>query len=294
MKFTDRLKSVRGAKKAALIAVSILCIGGAVAAAALHLPDLWFQILSYVFYALSALSLAYLIYVVICFVPKMKTNITRWAQNYEFTDKLLHDYGYRTVAFGLVTWAVSVAYALFQGTLAVLSHSVWFGALAGYYLVLAFLRGGVILRGRKGETEEEKNLLRIRVYRTGGILLIMFTLALSAAVVQMVYANRAFEYAGLMIYASAAYAFYKIIMALYNLVKARKQSDFKIRAVRNINFADAAVSVLALQTAMFQAFSPEADVSLYNAVTGGAVCLLIVALGAFMFVRATIALKNQG
>ena len=145
MKFTDRLKSVRGAKKAALIAVSILCIGGAVAAAALHLPDLWFQILSYVFYALSALSLVYLIYVVICFVPKMKTNITRWAQNYEFTDKLLHDYGYRTVAFGLVTWAVSVAYALFQGTLAVLSHSVWFGALAGYYLVLAFLRGGVIL-----------------------------------------------------------------------------------------------------------------------------------------------------
>ena len=204
----------------------------------------------------------------------MKTNITRWAQNYEFTDKLLHDYGYRTVAFGLVTWAVSVAYALFQGTLAVLSHSVWFGALAGYYLVLAFLRGGVILRGRKGETEEEKNLLRIRVYRTGGILLIVLTLALSA-VVQMVYANRAFEYAGLMIYASAAYAFYKIIMALYNLVKARRQSDFKIRAVRNINFADAAVSVLALQTAMFQAFSPEAD-------------------GAFMFVRATIALKNQG
>ena len=110
----------------------------------------------------------------------------------------------------------------------------------------------------------------------------------------MVYANRAFEYAGLMIYASAAYAFYKIIMALYNLVKARKQSDFKIRAVRNINFAYAAVSVLALQTAMFQAFSPEADVSLYNAVTGGAVCLLIVALGAFMFVQATIALKNQG
>lgn len=93
-------------------------------------------------------------------------------------------------------------------------------------------------------------MLRIRVYRTGGILLIVLTLALSAAVVQMVYANRAFEYAGLMIYASAAYAFYKIIMALYNLVKARKQSDFKIRAVRNINFADAAVSVLALQTAM--------------------------------------------
>lgn len=131
------------------------------------------------------------------------------------------------MAFGLVTWAVSVAYALFQGTLAVLSHSVWFGALAGYYLVLAFLRGGVILRGRKGETEEEKNLLRIRVYRTGGILLIVLTLALSAAVVQMVYANRAFEYAGLMIYASAAYAFYKIIMALYNLVKARQAERFQ-------------------------------------------------------------------
>lgn len=294
MKFSDRLKSVRGAKQAALTAVSLLCIGGAVAAAALRLPDLWFQIFSYVLYALAALSLAYLVFVTVCFVPKIKTNIARWAQKYEFTEKLLHDYGYRTVAFAVVTWAVSAAYALFQGTLAVLSHSVWFGALAGYYLVLAFLRGGVVLSGRKGETETEKYLRRIRVYRAGGILLLVLTLALAAAVAQMVYANRAFEYAGLMIYASAAYAFYKIVMAIYNLVKARRQSDFKIRAVRNINFADAAVSVLALQTAMFQAFSPEADVSLYNAVTGGAVCFLIVALGAFMIVRATIALKNQG
>lgn len=293
MKFTEKLKSLRGARLVSSIAISLIFIGGAVVTAALRLPDEWFLVLSYVLYALAALGLAYLVFLTVHFVPKMKKNISRWAQKYEFTDKLLHDYGYRTVAFGLVTWAVSMAYALFQGTLAVLSRSVWFGALAGYYLVLAFLRGGVILSGRKGETEEEKTLQRIRVYRAGGILLIVLTLALSAAVVQMVYANRAFEYAGLMIYASAAYAFYKIIMALYNLVKARRQSDFKIRAVRNINFADAAVSILALQTAMFQAFSPEADVRMYNAATGGVVCLLIVALGAFMIVRATLALKNQ-
>jgi hypothetical protein len=59
-----------------------------------------------------------------------------------------------------------------------------------------------------------------------------------------------------------------------------------VRAIRHINLADALVSILALQTAMFKEFAIGQNVGVYNAVTGGVVCALTLALGTFMIVTA--------
>ena len=59
-----------------------------------------------------------------------------------------------------------------------------------------------------------------------------------------------------------------------------------VRAVRGINLADMFVSVLALQTAMFHSFSADFNIDVFNAVTGAAVCLATVLLGAFMIMDA--------
>lgn len=57
-----------------------------------------------------------------------------------------------------------------------------------------------------------------------------------------------------------------------------------VKAVRDINLADAMVSVLALQTAMLREFSPGQNVDFVNCLTGGVICALTVALGIYMVV----------
>ena len=70
------------------------------------------------------------------------------------------------------------------------------------------------------------------------------------------------------------------------MFKARKTDDFGVRAIRSLNLADAMVSILALQTAMFAEFSPGGDNALFNAATGFGVCVLTAALGVFMIIVA--------
>ncbi|MGN0806503.1 MAG: hypothetical protein ACI4MC_05640, partial [Candidatus Coproplasma sp.] len=97
---------------------------------------------------------------------------------------------------------------------------------------------------------------------------------------------------GYTIYVAAIYAFYKIIMAIYNVVKANKSDDAIVSALRSINLADALVSILALQTAMFKQFGGDFQFEgEMNAATGTIVCALTVALGIFMIVSSNKRLK---
>lgn len=205
--------------------------------------------------------------------------------------RLKKDYDFRTVVFAVVSFLISVAIAVFDFILALMDGAIWYGALAAYYFILAFLRGCILFRRRsafkKGEKDFERKRRAARSYYIAGWLLNVLILALSVAAFQMVRDNRAFEYAGLAIYAAAAYAFYKIVMAIVNLFRARATDDFTVRAIRNINFADALVSILALQTAMLQTFSEEGtaiNAPLFNAITGAAVCLTVFSIALYMII----------
>ena len=215
------------------------------------------EILSYVFYALSAIFLAYSVYTVVLFIPIWKKKIVEILQKREFTAKILEHYGFRTVIFSIFSFALSILFAIYNGVIALYSKTLWYGALAAYYILLVTLRWGVLgylNKKRKGKieySEIEKRNREIKIYRTSGIILIILPICLSFAILEMVAADRAFERLGLTIYFAATYAFYKIITACYNFFKARKGDDLIVQTARNINLADAFVSILALQSSMF-------------------------------------------
>ena len=108
----------------------------------------------------------------------------------------------------------------------------------------------------------------------------------------MVKSNAGFERHGMMIYVAAAYTFIKIGTSIANFVKARREDDYTLQILRNVNLADAVVSVLALQTAMLREFGAELDVGIFNALTGAGVCSVILALGIYMIVKGNIGLKK--
>ena len=252
------------------------------------------SILSYILYAISAIALTYLVYIIVYYAPKMKEGVLNTLKKHKFTNELLTSFGYRSVIFAIFSFVINLAYAIFQAVFAILSHSVWYGVLAIYYIALTLIRGGVVVisRKRKKQTKQYSLESQVKSYRNCGIYLILLNIALIAAVVQMVIVNQGFEYAGLMIYVMATYTFYKLGLSIYNLVKAKKKKDYIIQTIKNISFADALVSVLALQTAMFQAFSQGYIPTLPNSLTGGAVSVAIIVLGLIMIIGGNKKLKE--
>ena len=254
---------------------------------------------SYVLYAGAAVFLGYSVYTIVRFAPSFKAAAIRASKKHSFTDHLIGDYGYRTVAFAVCSFAINVAYVIFNAVLAVFVLSVWYGALAGYYLFLSALRFGLLTAaykiGRKtGGDAQLCHKEKLKLYRGCGIALLVLEIALAVAVTQMVAAGSPVLQTEVMAIGSAAYTFYKIGLAIYNLRKVRRYKDPVLQSFRNINLTDASVSLLALQTTLVAVFSKEvsANIRALNAVTGFLVCALTIFLGIFMIVRANRKLKN--
>ena len=174
---------------------------------------------------------------------------------------------------------ISLFYALFKLAGGWVYRSTWLMAVAIYYMVLAVMRY-LLMRYtlRKGVTMAEE----WRVYRLTGALMLLLTLTISGMAVQMVRDNQAYTYPGVVIYASAAYTFYSLTMAIIQLVRYRKAERPLLTAVRVVTFAVALMAMFALQTGLIDQFgAAEGEVfrMTMNALTGGFVCLTTFACG---------------
>lgn len=246
-------------------------------------------------YACAAILLSYTVYLLIRFVPHARKSIYRALCRFELTRTMVESYGFRTLMFAFGSLLFNVVYAFFNGVLGILGASVWYGALAGYYLLLAVLRFGVLHTHAKRNWKQERlnaaqaTLIGLRSFRNCGIWLLVLQTALSVAIAQMIFAEQHFSYPGWTVYAFAAYTFYKGTMAVIHLFFASRGAEWTVRAIRAVNLTDAAVSLLALQTALLHTFADgETSVSLFNTLTGVAVTALTVSLGVGM-----IALSNR-
>lgn len=257
----------------------------------LGVEKLWFELLSYVCYALAALFLAYTVYICVRILPKLYRGGKEKLRAHKLFGKLIDDYGIRTVVFAGFSTALTLAFAVYHGVTAIFVRSVWYGALAAYYILLICMRSGLVLYHGRKRGKERDELREARKYRNCGVAMSATILALSVAVAQMVAVGAGFERPGLMIYVVASYTFYKLTMSVINFVRAQKNKDIGIEALRNVNVADAAVSLLALQTSMLKEFS-NGGLDYVNAITGGGVCLFVFGLGVYMIIRGNRAIKN--
>ncbi len=294
-KFLQKLKNPSPWTLIAVYVATLVFITGALLILFVEYEGTFLAVVAYGLFALAAVSLAYTTYTLVLFAPRMKTWFLRFVDRFEVTRAIMHNYGHRTIIFAIGTFLISVAYGIFNGVLGIISKSIWYGALAGYYIFLALIRGGVLTYHGKKHAGQATNdeLEQAKTYRGSGVLLLILNVALSVAIAQMIFEDKFFDYPDWSIFASAAYAFFKITMSIINLFKARKQDDLTIEAIRNINLMDATVSILSLQTALLHAFQDgSVNVSLFNVLTGSAVSLFTLALGVYMIVRANKKIKE--
>ena len=254
-------------------------------------------IISYALFGVAGVSLAYSVYLLIPLFPKIKTGIISWLEKREFTRLLLRNFGFRTVIFAIGSFLMSLLFSGFNAYMGIANRSIWYGALAAFYIALAFIRGGILgyhknKVSKKIKTQNDE-YIKAKVYRNSGVITLILNIALSAAIAQMIFSDAHFTYIGWTIFAYAAYAFYKITMSIISFIRAHKQTDLTVRAIRNINLVDSLVSILALQTALLTMFSEgEINISLFNTLTGTVVSFASIGIGIYMIISANKKMKE--
>jgi len=294
--FFYKLKRPTGFLLATIYIVTAIFISGAIAILFADQSKLFVAICAYALYACAAISLAYTTYTIVIYAPGLGKRARQWAKKVPVLDKLLQNYNFRTLFLATLTTVFTIFVAVVHAWLGLQQQSIWYGALAAYYILLILLKATVLLSQKRNDVCTNKAQKQCKSYRNCGVFLLVLNIALSSAIAQMIFDGQAFVYPGWTVIAFALYAFVKIAVAIFNVFKATRYDNPVVQAIRNVNLADAFVSILALQTALLWSFGDGSiNVSLFNTITGCAVSFGIVAIGVVMIIRSKkIMEKNNG
>lgn len=195
--------------------------------------------------------------------------------------RLKEDKRYRIVLFAICGFSINISYALYNGVLGIISHSIWFLSLCAYYTILSSMRFGVILQDRRNISTENF------ITRFCGVMLIVLAFVLLSSVYLSLTNNIAVKHQEIIMITIATYTFCKVVLAIINTVKIRKEDSLLLSTIRNIGCADAAVSILSLQRSMLVSFGAMEHDRIYmmNGITGAAVFIIIIALGIGMIIK---------
>ena len=177
----------------------------------------------------------------------------------------------RTLKFALASLVFNMSFATYHLVMGMVTSSWWLFTLGSYYLLLSVVRF-VVLRSKSGERF---------IAKFTGWMLILLTIPLVGTVILSVVRDRGHELHMIVMIAMAAYAFTKITLATIKFIKVRRSTSATLITLRNISFADAFVSIFALQRSMLVSFEgmTETEIVIMNATLGSAVCVIVFLLG---------------
>ena len=189
--------------------------------------------------------------------------------------RLQDDRRFRIVASAAATLAVNLLYGTGHAVLGLLDGSAWLLVMAAYYILLGMMRFGAVLTERKHASERF-------VMRFCGGMLMALSLVMGAATAISLIQERAVPYGIVIMLMIAIYTFWKMTMAIVHTVQAHQSGTPLTRTIRNITLASALASLMTMQRSMLVSFEGEmsaGEAMLLNALTGGAVCILVFLMG---------------
>lgn len=210
----------------------------------------------------------------------------------KFYAQFKEDYGFRTLSLTLGGAFINVVYAIINSVSGMVYMSLWYGVFAGYYVVLALQRIGVILSYRITKRVCAGDKIKLergkwKIYLANGAVFVPLDMALGVIITVMFIRQKPTVSGDIMAIASAAYTTYKMVMAIRNLLKAKKMDDAIIKTVRCIALVDALASLIVLEMTLITTFgSFEAEeMRIMTAVTGFVVCAFTIGIGSYMIIK---------
>ncbi len=248
-------------------------------------------VVSYVSYVLAAYTL-----IIWCVrIPSIVRFLKRFKNENKYAQRWLTDAQLRinVSLYGSLLW--NTAYAVLQLGLGFWHQSVWYWALAGYYICLAVMRFFLVRYTHKYKPGEliPKELKK---YRACGVVFLVMNLALSAIIFFRVFGEGGYHHHAITAIAMATYTTISLTVAIRNLVKYSKLGSPVYVAAKIISLTTACVSVLTLESTMLTTFNDGTVTpvmrKLLLGISGGVISAFIIGLGIYMIVDGSKKLKR--
>lgn len=207
----------------------------------------------------------------------------------EYVNRYFTDAAYKTEVNLYGALGINLIYVIVNAISAVVYQTHWFAIFAVYYVIMAMMRF-LLVRYVSNNPIGASRMGELKRARLCAYILLTVNLALSGAVLMMVYFDCGFLYQGFLIYVMAMHAFYTTTTAIVDMVRYRKYNSPVLSIVKVIKLAAALFSMLFLETAMFAQFGEETSPVLQKIMimaTGGGVSVIVVAVAVYMIVRTT-------
>lgn len=184
---------------------------------------------------------------------------------------------------------VNLLYGLFKLVSGVLLGSFWQLADGLYNLTQGLIQLLQLILHRKHLPMEQQ----WKSYRFCGWMILVMHLTMIGVMFQMIFRGEAEEYPGYMIFATAAFTFYKLISAIVDVAKDRKHSSPVDASVRMLELTQALFSIFSLQVALLHVFADTTiNQAMMNSLTGCTVSLMVLGTGVYMIRRANRDMKG--
>lgn len=249
---------------------------------------------SYAVYVLAFYTLAVLCLACWKIIPGYYRSIRSRVYGNRYANRYLTDPAFKTHVSLYTSLGINLLYAAANAISAAVYSTAWFGIFAVYYVIMAIMRF-LLLRYVNRNAIGKSRLGELKRSRLCAYILMLVNLILTGAVLMMVYFNRGFSYQGILIYVMAMYTFYITISAIRDLFRYKKLGSPVMSVSKIIKFAQALVSMLFLETAMFAQFGGDASPHMQQTMimaTGGGIAVIVIVMAVYVIIRNTREIKK--
>ncbi len=274
--------------------IVLLTVTSTVSLVEIFIKGLEMSPLAYVSYVLSFYTL--IIICIVCWkvLPGFYKSVKSKMCKNKYIGRYMTDAVFKSNVGLYCSLAINLIYVLVNAVSGYIYQTYWFSIFAVYYAIIAMMRFLVVRYVIKNPIGNN-HLGELKRARLCACILMTVNLVLSGAVLMMVYFNRGFQYQGNLIYVIAMYTFYTTVTAIIDMVKYRKYKSPILSITKIIKMASALVSMLFLETAMFDQFetetSPEAKRIMIMA-TGAGISVAVVSMAVYMIVQTSKEIKQ--
>lgn len=211
--------------------------------------------------------------------------------------RYVYDYEYRSNIVMQIGFLGNTAYALINLFMGLITKQVWFASIGIFYTIFGFLKFALLIKQAhllKCENMRERKASSLRVWRFFGLTMFIITIPTTIMVAQMIYYNRNYYYGPIITFGYFIYTSIYLVAAIVKVFQAKMRKNPIFTAYSNMSFCGALMSVLALQTAMINAFKLDDSMRrAINTATGALIIATFYAISIVVFISTTIQLKKS-
>lgn len=246
---------------------------------------------AYVVYVLSFYTVTVLSSFAVMVLPKQYKKMSQMVHDHPLGNRYMTDAAFKVRISLFVSLGINLVYSVFHLGSGFYYRSLWIGAIAVYYILLSIIR--FVLLYHMERKKDAGVIEEYHSYRITAVLMMCSNLTLSGIVLNMILGKKTPAVSDVFVITSATYTFYILTVSIMDLIKYRKYKSPVMSAAKAIRFAQALVSLLSLEASMLVQFGDDESYRrLMLALTGAAVCVIVVSMSVYMIAHATKEIKR--